>query len=172
MKTFLHMGFAFSLLTLAGCVTAASTDAPTFVPPTETATPVPPTATEPVETPTPIPTANFTLSNILGLWFRSDPERGALYLTISEDGSYTASHGTPDDVVHSGSYSLEGRIFTFVNGWNCSPLGETQGQYILRLAGGGAYLLFEPLEDACPDRPQAFKSFRWDRITATPTPVP
>ncbi|GEM_PF-2013965 len=163
----------YLVVVIVGCASAVSTAEPVSVAPTETATPISPTATEkPVESPTVIPTANFTLAEIVGVWFRSDPDRGDLYLTISEDGVYKAAHGTPEDIVHSGSYTLEDRIFTFINGWNCSPLGETAGQYILRLAGGGKYLLFEPLEDECPDRPQAFKSFRWDRVEAAPTPVP
>jgi hypothetical protein len=158
-----------------GCQPAA-TSSPTFaeITPTlipETPTSVPPTATQaPTESPTPIPTANFVLADILGMWTRSDFERGTLFLIFNEDGSYVASHGTPEGIVHSGEFILEDRIFTFVNGWDCSPMGEVAGQYILRLAGGGKYLLFEPIDDECPDRPSAFKSLRWDRVAVTPTP--
>ena len=142
---------------------------PTLIP--ETPTTLPPTATHaPTDSPTPIPTANFTIANILGIWTRTDPGRGTLFLILNEDGAYVASHGTPEGIVHSGEFTLDGRIFTFVNGWDCSPLGETTGEYILRLTGGGMYLLFEPFNDECPDRPGAFKSFRWDRIVVTPTP--
>lgn len=164
--------FLFAIV-LVGCASATPTEAPTSLPATDTSTPAPPTATfTPAESPTPIPTANFTLADITGLWFRADPDRGDLYITINADGSYKASHGTPDGIVHSGKYTLAGRLFTFVNGWNCSPLGETAGVYLLRLAGGGKYLTFEPLDDICPDRPPVFKSLRWDRVEATPTPVP
>lgn len=143
---------------------AAST--PTAV--VSTPTPLPPT---PVPlTPTPIPTANFTPADIIGMWTRSDPDRGTLFLIFSEGGAYVASHGTPEGVVHAGKYTLDGRIFTFVSGWNCSPLGETEGQYILRLAGEGKFLLFDTIEDKCPDRPSALKSFRWDLVVSTPTP--
>jgi hypothetical protein len=172
----LRIGLVFMLILIAGCSPAEATVTPAPIVPADTATSPPPTATAtaapPTASPTPIPTANFTLADIIGIWFRSDPDRGNLYLTFSEDGSYRASHGTPDDIVHSGRYTLEDRLFTFVNGWNCSPLGETVGVYVLRLAGGGKYLTFEPLDDVCPDRPSVFKSYRWDRVLATPTPVP
>jgi hypothetical protein len=163
------------LIALSGCQSAATqipvvTDpVPTSI--SETPTPVPPTATQvPTTSPAPIPTANFVLADILGMWTRSDSERGTLFLIFNDDGSYVASHGTPEGIVHSGALTLEGSIFTFVNGWDCSPLGETEGEYILRLTGGGKYLLFEPLHDECPDRPSAFKSLRWDRVVVTPTP--
>lgn len=171
---FLRTGLVFMLFLIAGCSPAAAAVTPAPTTPADTATAPPPTATPapPTPSPTPIPTADFTLADIIGIWFRSDPDRGNLYITFSEDGSYRASHGTPEDVVHSGRYTLEDRLFTFVNGWNCSPLGETAGVYILRMAGGGKYLLFEPLDDSCPDRPPVFKSYRWDRLLATPTPVP
>jgi hypothetical protein len=163
------------LISLSSCQ-SVSTDipvstqiAPTLIP--ETPTLVPPTETQaPAESSTPIPTANFTLPDIIGLWTRSDPDRGTLFLIFNEDGSYVASHGTPEGIVHSGTFTLDGRIFTFVNGWDCSPLDETKGEYILRLTGGGKYLLFEPLNDECPDRPSAFKGLRWDRFMTTPTP--
>lgn len=156
--------FALLLIALASCAPAA-TEIPASPTPADTATPAPPTATfTPAVSPTPIPTANFTLADIIGTWFRSDPDRGNLYLIFQEGGGYLASHGTPDGVVHSGKYTLDGRVFTFVNGWNCSPLGETEGKYILRLGGGGQFLLFETLDDKCPDRPSSLKSVRWDKI--------
>jgi hypothetical protein len=173
--TFQKICFIVSLIALWSCQPATS-EIPvvTEMPPTllpETPTPLPPTATPaPTDSPTPIPTANFVLADIFGMWTRSDPDRGTLFLIFNEDGSYIASHGTPEGIVHSGSFTLDDRIFTFVNGWNCSPIGEVAGQYILRLAGGGKYLLFEPLNDECPERPSAFKSLRWERVAVTPTP--
>ena len=172
----LRISFVILVIILAGCVPAA-TEISASATPAETATLLPPTFTAmPAQTPTlalsptPIPTANFTLADVIGMWTRSDPDRGTLFLIFNEDGSYIASHGTPEGIVHSGIFTLDGRIFTFVNGWNCVPLGETEGQFILRLTGGGKYLLFEPLNDPCPDRPNAFKGLRWDRVEATPTP--
>ncbi len=160
--------FSFVLIVaLSACQPAPDTAAPASPspePPSPTSTPAP---TQ--EQVTPIPTANFLLEDILGIWTRSDPERGDLFIIINSDGSYNASHGSPDSIVHAGAYTLEGRIFTFVDGWDCSPEETTPGQYILRLSGG-KYLLFEPYNDTCPDRPSAFKSYRWDRVEPTPTP--
>ncbi|MEW6400894.1 MAG: hypothetical protein AB1649_03785 [Chloroflexota bacterium] len=127
---------------------------------------------EPVFSPTPtssalptaIPTADFTIEDISGTWTRIDPERGQLFLILDANGNYTASHGSPDDVVHAGTYSLEDRMFTFLDGWDCSPAEQSPGKYVIRLAGEGKYLLFEPDEDACPDRPESLKGFRWDRV--------
>ena len=173
--TFQKICFIVSLIALWGCQPATSeTPVVTEMPPTlipETPTLLTPTVTPaPTDSPTPIPTANFLLGDILGMWTRSDPDRGTLFLIFNEYGSYIASHGTPEGIVHSGNFTLDDRIFTFVNGWDCSPVGEVAGQYVLRLAGGGKYLLFEPLNDECPDRPSAFKSLRWDRVAVTPTP--
>ncbi|HUG33397.1 MAG TPA: hypothetical protein VMJ90_01410 [Anaerolineales bacterium] len=171
MKTVtLQTALVMILILLPGCYPAATEVVPATAAPADTATPPPPTVTvtPPAGSPTPIPTANFTLAEIVGMWTRSDPDRGDLFLIFREDGSYVASHGTPEGIVHTGQFSLEGRIFTFINGWNCSPQGETEGQYILRLAGGGKYLLFEPLDDTCPDRPSVFKSYRWDRAGTSP----
>lgn len=174
MRTLIErLGFTLFWILLTACQ-PAPTELPTALPtstPTislPTLTPIPPTAT--LFTPTPIPTANFVIADILGMWTRSDFDRGTLFLIFNEDGSYVASHGTPEGIVHSGEFTLDGRVFTFVNGWNCSPLGETEGQYILRLTGGGKFLLFEPLNDECPDRPNAFKGLRWDRVVVTPNP--
>ena len=117
---------------------------------------------------TSIPAANFTPQDLLGIWTRSDPERGQLFLVFKENGTYFASHGDPDTVVHSGDYSLDDRVFTFINGWDCA---DAPGLYVIRLTGGGKYLLFEPLEDKCSDRPGSVKSYRWDKVEAvTPTP--
>ena len=176
MKTIIQKAcFIVLLIGLSSCqpvrtdIPAFTEIVPTLIP--ETSTSVLLTATQvPTGTPTPIPTANFTLADVIGMWTRSDFDRGTLFLIFNEDGSYVASHGTPEGIVHSGQFTLEGRIFTFVNGWDCSPLGETEGEYILRLTGGGKYLLFEPLNDECPDRPSAFKGLRWDRVLVTPTP--
>ena len=116
---------------------------------------------------TPIPTANFAPEDLLGIWTRSDPERGTLFLVFNENGIYVASHGSPETIIHSGDYLLEGRVFTFINGWDCE---DTPGVYILRIIGGGKYLLLEPIEDSCPDRPGGLKGLRWDRVEATPAP--
>ena len=173
-STFQKAFITVLLIGLLGCQPIAtanptrSLNVPALIP--DTSTPLPSTSTQaPTYSPTPIPTANFILTDIVGMWTRSDPNRGTLFLIFNEDGSYVASHGTPEGIVHSGTFTLDGRIFTFVNGWDCSPQGETEGQYVLRLTGGGKYLLFEPLNDECPDRPSAFKGLRWDRFIATPT---
>jgi hypothetical protein len=121
----------------------------------------------------PIPTADFTLAEIVGVWSRSDPERGNLYLTFSEPGTYRASHGTPDGVVHAGAYTLEGRLLTFVDGWDCYPLpANTPGQYVLQVAGGGRWLFLDLYEDECPDRPSALRSVRWTRFVPPSTSTP
>ena len=145
----------------ANAATMPAVESPTITSTTQ------PTPTRP--TATPIPTANFAPEDIIGIWTRSDPDRGNLFITISSDGSYGASHGTPDDIVHSGVYTLDGRLFTFVDGWNCSPEATTPGQYIIRLTAG-KYLFFEPYNDTCPDRPSVFKSVRWDRVETIPAP--
>lgn len=97
---------------LTACVQNAATATPG---PTQTATNPPPTAT-PTRTPTPlppIPTANFTPDQIVGIWFRSEVDRGALYLTISGDGIYDAAHGTVEGSVHHGHYSLDALSLLF-----------------------------------------------------------
>ncbi len=132
--------------------------------PTITST-IQPTPTQPSMTP--IPTADFLPGDVFGVWTRSDPERGDLFLVFNENGTYFASHGTPDTIVHSGDYSLEGRLFTFMNGWDCT---DTPGIYILRIISDGRSLLLDTLEDKCPDRPGTLKSYRWDKLEATPAP--
>jgi hypothetical protein len=163
-----------SVLILIGGASCAPAEPATKGPPptvAATSTPLPaPSPTQLLESPTPIPTANFTLADIVGTWTRSDPDRGLLFLIFDENGNYLASHGEPKSVVHAGDFSLEGRLFTFLSGWDCSPAEHTPGKYILRMAGGGKYLLFEPLEDTCPDRPSVFRSLRWDRLEPTPVP--
>lgn len=145
----------------------------TLIPPTVTATTVPATPTSSPTPLLPIPTADFTLADIVGTWARSDPDRGDLFLTFFEQGAYRAAHGTPDGVVHAGTYTLDGRLLTFVDGWNCSPLPETTpGRYVLRLGRGGQWLFLDLYEDDCPDRPSALRSFRWTRFVATPTATP
>ncbi|MBI5961857.1 MAG: hypothetical protein HY863_00145 [Chloroflexi bacterium] len=126
-----------------------------------------PTPTQLAADATPIPTANFVPKDLLGIWTRSDPDRGTLFLIFNENGTYAASHGSPDTIIHSGDYSLEGRVFTFMNGWDCA---DTPGIYIARIIAGGKYLLLEPLDDNCADRPIALKGLRWDRVEAAPTP--
>ena len=108
----LRISLALSIIALAGCAQAAIETSASATP-ADTATPAPPTATfTPAVSPTPIPTANFTLADIIGTWFRSDPDRGNLYMIFQEGGGYLASHGTPDGVVHAGKYTLDGRVFT------------------------------------------------------------
>ena len=135
-------------------------------------TPTSPILTLPPATLPHVPTADFSLQDVLGIWTRSDPDRGDLYMIFTEEGTYTASHGTPDGVVHSGSFTLESSLFTFLDGWNCSPEpDDTRGKYVVRL-GGGRFLYFDLYEDTCPDRLEALNGFRWERVTRTPTPVP
>lgn len=96
-----------------------------------------------------------------------------MFLTFFESGAYRAAHGAPDGVVHAGRYTLEGRLLTFVDGWDCSPLPETTpGWYLLRLAGGGQWLYLDYNGDDCPDRPSALRSVRWTRFAPTPTATP
>lgn len=105
------------------------------------------------------------------MWDYDDQDRGHLYITISDNGAYLAAHGTPDGIVHAGSFMLDGRLFTFIDGWNCSPLpADTPGAYLLTLAGGGKWLYFDVYRDECPDRPAALRSKRWTRVQLTPTP--
>jgi hypothetical protein len=149
-------------------VAPTDTVTPTPLPATATATSVPsPTALPP------IPTADFAPEDIYGIWTRSDPERGNLFISILPEGGYLAAHGDVEGIVHFGKYNLDGSLFTFMNGWNCSPLpDETPGKYVLRLGAGGRFLYFDLYEDTCPDRPPALKSFRWNRFVPTPTPQP
>ncbi|MCC7354897.1 MAG: hypothetical protein IT330_14225 [Anaerolineae bacterium] len=167
------------LIVLAGCRSAASpqeaapvaqaTAAPTAtaLPPTSTPLPPPPTATPAPPTATatprePIPTADFTLQDIVGTWTRNDADRGQLFINIGESGKYGAAHGTPDSVVHGGTYTLDGRVLTFVSGWDTCPAGS----YLLRLvtSAGKKVLFFDPLSDAdCADRYNTFRGRRWDR---------
>jgi hypothetical protein len=156
-------------MVLSACVPAAPAPAvtpspipltATRVPPTvtaapPTATPIPPTATL---VPTSIPTADFAPESLIGTWTRADPERGQLYLTFNDAGNYFASHGEPGGVVHSGKYTLEGRVLTFVDGWReCDT-----GSYTLSLSPGKS-LLMRVLDDpTCGgDRVNAFNSRRW-----------
>ena len=174
-------------LTLASLASVTATAAlPTAtaapVPPAATATPIPPTATAtpipstPTASPTalpPIPAADFAFADILGTYTRSDRDRGDLFLSFFEKGGYVASHGTPAGVVHAGAYALEGRLLTFKDGWNCSPMpNDTPGRYVLRLANAGKLLFLDLYKDACPDRPNALRSYRWTRFVPTPTPTP
>jgi hypothetical protein len=142
------------------------------VTPAPTTTSTLPIPTQPSATLPAIPTADFSPQDIIGMWTRSDPDRGDLYMIFTEGNTYTASHGTPNGVVHSGSFTLEGSLFTFLDGWNCSPKpDDTPGKFVLRLSGG-RFLYFDLYEDTCPDRPEALSRVRWERVTKTPTPVP
>jgi hypothetical protein len=112
-----------------------------------------------------LPTPNFAPGEILGTWTRSDPQRGDLFIILSEDGVYTASHGTPEGVIHSGSYSLEGNLLTFRDGWNCAPLpDDTPGQYVARIGAGGRFLFFDLYSDDCADRTDSLPDLRWNRV--------
>ena len=167
MRTFILRVALMALIVAATACSPTATEIPASATPLDTATPAPPTATStPAISPTPIATADFTLADFVGTWFRSDPDRGNLYMIFREDGGYVASHGTPDGIVHSGKYTLDGRVLTFLDGWNCSPLGNTVGMYILQMGGDGNYLYFATLDDKCPDRPSALKSVRWNKTVA------
>ena len=153
----------------------------TAIRPTLTATAIPPTLS-PTATPSatstptprpPIPTADFAPGALLGVWHRYDSDRGDLYLTFRDDGTYSAAHGSTFGLVHGGQYTLEGRLFTFVNGWNCSPMtGQVVGQYLIRIINQGKFLYFDRYGDRCPDRPDSLAGLRWERVIATPTPMP
>jgi len=153
-------------LPLASNTSLPPTPMPTAVPPGDTPTPPPTVPPSPTPLP-PVPTADFAPTDIIATWTRSDPDRGDLFLTFYADGLYAAAHGTPDGVVHSGEYSLDGRLVTFINGWNCSPMPDgTTGQYVLKLLGGGRWLYIDLYADECPDRPSSLSGFRWVRYEA------
>lgn len=154
------------LLTLVLAACQPVTPTPTAFPSAPPHTPLPPTAT-PTFTPLPaIPTADFTLADLIGTWTRSDRDRGNLFLNFGEGGGYFASHGDLEGVVHSGHYTLEDRLFTFVDGWNCAPLpNDTPGRYVVRMANTGQWLFLDLYSDSCPDRPTALRSVRWTRYT-------
>lgn len=60
-------------------------------------------------------------------------------------------------------------LITFATGWDCSPVeGDVPGQYSMRLIAKGRNLFFTLIDDACPDRPAALKSFRWNRVEPSP----
>jgi len=179
--------FGLTVLALSSCQPVASPEAtqplPTSVPLTGATTPVAytptPTPTLPASTATatplpPIPTADFSLTDIAGIWTRSDPERGDLFIILHESGAYIAAHGSPAGVIHSGKFSLEGSLLTFRDGWNCQPLpNDTPGHYVVRRGGAGRFLFFDLYKDPCPDRLSALRSFRWTRFISpesTPTP--
>jgi hypothetical protein len=172
---------AAPLATTAPSATAPPSATSTALPPTATPThtDIPATATlvaTATQSPTPrptIPTPDFAPGDVLGTWMRSDPDRGDLYITFRQDGTYQAAHGTPEGVVHGGKYTLDGRLLTYVDGWDCSPKPrDTPGPYVLRIQDGGRFLYMSRYGDTCPDRPQALANFRWMRLLATPTPVP
>lgn len=145
---------------------ATATLEPPATQPPATATARPPTAivAPPTPTPTAIFTPDFAPGEMWGIWTRSDPERGQLYLIFQEDGTYRASHGTPEDGVHGGAFTLDGRLFTFLDGWNCSPKPRnTPGQYVVRLAADRTALFLDPVQDRCPDRSAAVGYKRWVR---------
>lgn len=124
-----------------------------------TATAVPPTATLIPPTATLIPTADFPPEALVGTWTRADPERGQLYLTFTKTGGYLAAHGEPGGVVHAGSYTLEGRVLTFVDGWrDCKT-----GSFVLKITPAKSMFLDE-LEDATcrDDRVDAIAKRRWN----------
>lgn len=161
---------AVSTATLAPSATQTTSPVPLTATPTTAPPSATPTATvAPTRTPTPlppVPTANFAPEDIVGTWARIDPDRGNLFFTFGADGVYDAAHGNLEGTVHHGTYTLEGRLLTIVDGWNCDPDEATPGQYVLRLIGGGNWLYFDPYLDTCPDRPEAVSGFRWDRYEA------
>ena len=149
-----------------------ATSTATAVPATLTATARPSATLSPTARPT-IPTADFAPADVLGIWHRFDQDRGDLFIIFRDDGTYGAAHGSTDGIVHGGNYTLDGRLLTWVDGWDCSPMPrDTSGQYVLRILDGGKYLFMARYGDRCPDRPQALANFRWTRVIATPTPVP
>lgn len=152
---------------LAACapaqIVASSPVSPTatHLPPTATAPPptTPPIPMTATRVPTLIPTADFPPEALIGVWTRSDPERGQLYLTFTETGGYLASHGEPGGVVHAGSYTLEGRVLTFVDGWrDC----ET-GSFVLKVTSAKSLFLDELQDATCrADRVNALARRRWN----------
>lgn len=159
---------------LAAVVQALPSETPTQRPPTATPTPIPLPTNTPKPLPT-VPTADFAPEAIHGIWFRSDPDAGNLYITLDENNVYNAAHGAPSSSVHSGKYSLDGRLLTFIDpGWTgCEGM---DGEYILKLSGEGKWLLFEAYADRCGDRVNSLRSGRWTLYTpepeATGTPTP
>lgn len=90
------------MVSLAACSPVATEPPASAVALPATSTPIPPTATE-----TPVPTATVAvqLENIIGIWTREDPERGTLFLVFREDGTFEATHGSPQGIVHTGTYT-------------------------------------------------------------------
>lgn len=164
----LRIGLIIAFILPAGCAPAA---APTSIV-LPSSTPLPPILTlTPSDTPIPTATLVVALEQITGIWTREDFERGTLFLVINEDLTYIAAHGSPQGVMHSGTFSMRAGVFTFVTGWDCSPLaGDIEGQYSLRLIRAGKSLYFYPIDDLCPDRPSALKGFSWNRVEGTPAP--
>lgn len=107
------------------------------------------------------PTADFAPGALIGIWTRADPERGQLYLTFNASGNYFAAHGEPSGGVHSGKYTLVGRVLEFIDGWrDCDT-----GSYVLSLSPG-KFLIVRVLDDpSCGgDRVDAFNSRRWNWV--------
>jgi hypothetical protein len=107
-----------------------------------------------------------TLKSLTGLWERSDQERGQLYLFFSEQGTYKAAHGTPNDTVHAGSFELKDALLTFLDGWDeCA-----QGSYQLTIVNvaGNDQLIFALTDDpTCEDRADGIRG-RWTRFVRAP----
>jgi hypothetical protein len=111
---------------------------------------------------TPIPTVEVTLKNLTGLWERSDQQRGQLYLFFSEQGTYKAAHGTPQDSVHTGAFEMNDAVLNFLDGWDDC----VQGSYQLRIisVAGKDVLIFVPVDDSmCTDRVEGLRG-RWSRF--------
>jgi hypothetical protein len=152
-------GSAQMTSTPAVATTVAIAAKPTTAPQPTTA----PTATAASQpTATAIPTVEVTLKNLTGLWERSDQERGQLYLFFSQQGTYKAAHGTPQDTVHAGAFEMNGAVLSFLDGWDeCA-----QGSYELRIisvAGKDALTFVAVADPTCADRVAGIRG-RWSRF--------
>lgn len=162
---------------VAGCAAApgaAPTGVPTSTPPPaatqaptaalQTPTPTPPPAPTPTPTPTPIPTPTPTrapetpravtgLADIDDIWWVFDAQAGGPNtINFHGDGTYRLAHGPGFGIeVGKGTFSVEGDVLTFDNGWfDCSA--DATGSYRLKLSGGGGFLTFTVIEDSCSER--------------------
>jgi hypothetical protein len=118
----------------------------------------------------PVPTADFAPQDFYGTWTVFDREAGGPnFLKFYEDGTYTVHHGPTQNLLHSGKYTLDGRLLTFQDFWYC-PEDQRVGSYLIKMGANKDYVVFEPYDDPCRERANDFRSriVRWNRFVPTP----